>query len=55
MGEHDAAINADAMRATYLTGYPDCQLEVIPNAGHYPMQETPVFLATLIQSFMLDS
>ncbi|MEZ5476812.1 MAG: alpha/beta hydrolase [Thiolinea sp.] len=52
VGEHDAAINADAMRATYLEWYDNCELEIIANAGHYPMQETPVWLMTLLEGFM---
>ncbi|WP_020396525.1 alpha/beta fold hydrolase [Thiolinea disciformis] len=52
VGEHDGAINADAMRATYLTWYPNCELEVMANAGHYPMQETPIHLMTRLEQFM---
>ncbi|TXH67788.1 MAG: alpha/beta hydrolase [Thiothrix sp.] len=52
IGEHDGAINADAMQATYLTWYPSCELQVIPNAGHYPMQETPIDLITRLETFM---
>lgn len=52
VGEHDGAINADAMRATYLTWYPNCELAVIANAGHYPMQETPIHLMTRLEQFM---
>lgn len=52
VGEHDGAINAAAMQATYLSWFPDCELQVIPNAGHYPMQETPIDLITRIEKFM---
>lgn len=52
VGENDGAINAEAMKATYLTWYPSCELQVIPNAGHYPMQETPVDLITRLENFM---
>lgn len=51
VGEFDGAINADAMKASYLSWY-DCELEVIQNSGHYPMQETPVYLAGLIEGFI---
>ncbi|WP_298608231.1 alpha/beta hydrolase [uncultured Thiothrix sp.] len=52
VGENDGASNAEAMKATYLTWYPSCELQVIPNAGHYPMQETPIDLITRLEGFM---
>ncbi len=54
VGEHDGALTAEVMRATYLAWLPNARLEVIPNAGHYPMQETPVHLATLIERFIAE-
>lgn len=51
-GEHDAALTADVMRATYLQWYPNAKLEIMSNAGHYPMDETPVALATTIERFL---
>ncbi len=52
VGEHDLAINEALMRDTYMRWYPNAELAVIANAGHYPMNETPVFLATLIENFL---
>ena len=52
VGATDPALNADVMRATFLTWYPNATLEVMPNAGHYPMDETPVALATSIEAFL---
>ncbi|HPE62350.1 MAG: alpha/beta hydrolase [Thiothrix sp.] len=52
VGEFDGAITAEAMQATYLSWYPHCGLETLANAGHYPMQETPVRLITLMEAFM---
>jgi pimeloyl-ACP methyl ester carboxylesterase len=52
VGEHDAALTTSVMQATYLQTYPDAELEVMANAGHYPMHETPVALATSIENFL---
>lgn len=51
VGEHDPVLNADVMRATWLEFYPNAELEVIANAGHYAMYETPVWLATTLEEF----
>ena len=53
VGEHDRAIDEPTMRATFLQWYKRAELETISNAGHYPMNETPVALATAIESFLL--
>ncbi|MFI0976866.1 alpha/beta fold hydrolase [Streptomyces sp. NPDC021093] len=52
VGEHDLALTADVMRATWLQHYPNAELEEIANSGHYPMHETPVALVTAIESFL---
>jgi pimeloyl-ACP methyl ester carboxylesterase len=52
VGEHDPALGAPAMRQTWLRQYPKARLEVVPNAGHYAMYETPVHLATLLERFL---
>ena len=52
VGEHDAALTPAVMQATYLQHYPNAELEVMANAGHYPMHETPVALATSIENFL---
>ncbi|MGV0838398.1 alpha/beta fold hydrolase [Mycolicibacterium thermoresistibile] len=53
VGEHDPSMNAELMKATWLAYYPNAELEVIPNAGHYAMYETPVWLATTLEKFFL--
>jgi pimeloyl-ACP methyl ester carboxylesterase len=52
VGEHDPALSTAVVQATYLTSYPNAELEVVANAGHYPMHETPVALATSIETFL---
>jgi pimeloyl-ACP methyl ester carboxylesterase len=52
IGAHDQALTAEIMQATYLASYPNAELEVMANAGHYPMNETPVALATSIEAFL---
>jgi len=52
IGEHDHAFSKEAMEATYLAWLPDSRLEIIANAGHYPMQEAPINLATLMENHM---
>jgi len=51
-GEHDPALGEAACRTTWLAHYPQAQLEVVRNAGHYPMDEAPVILATLVEKFL---
>jgi pimeloyl-ACP methyl ester carboxylesterase len=52
VGEHDPALGAETIRATWLTHYPNARLEVLANAGHYAMYETPVRLATVLEDFL---
>jgi len=52
IGEHDQAFTKEAMQSTYLAWLPNSRLETIANAGHYPMQEAPVNLATVVQDFI---
>ncbi len=52
VGEHDPALGAPAMKDTYLQWYPNATLDVMTNAGHYPMNETPIALATSIEKFL---
>ena len=52
VGEFDGGITAAVMQATYMQWYPNAELTVVANAGHYPMNETPVAFATLVESFL---
>jgi pimeloyl-ACP methyl ester carboxylesterase len=52
VGEHDPALGEAAMRQTYLVHFPNAELTVLANAGHYSMFETPVALATAIEEYL---
>ena len=52
VGETDPAISAEVARETWLVYFQGAELEVMANAGHYPMFETPVALATSIERFL---
>lgn len=46
------ALTADAMHATWLSHYPNAELEEIASSGHYPMYETPLALAAGVETFL---
>jgi pimeloyl-ACP methyl ester carboxylesterase len=52
VGATDPGLNREAMEQTYMRFYPNAELEVMANAGHYPMDETPVALATQVEEFL---
>lgn len=52
VGDHDPGLDEAAMRQTFLAWHPRVELVVIPNCGHYPMQECPPFFATLVERFL---
>ncbi|GAB4193285.1 MAG: hypothetical protein Tsb0015_15950 [Simkaniaceae bacterium] len=52
-GEYDAeGHRMPAMKETFGKWLPKCEFQLIKNSGHYPMQETPVFLSSQIDSFL---
>lgn len=51
-GQHDPALGAETMRATFGAWYPNLELEIFPDAGHYAMDESPVALATCVERFL---
>ncbi len=54
VGEHDPTFNLKLMTDTYLRRYPLATVEELKNAGHYPMNETPLALVMAIERFLLD-
>lgn len=55
VGEHDPTFNAGLMAQTYLRRYPHAIVEILKNAGHYPMNETPLALVAAFESFLADT
>lgn len=52
-GKYDTeGIRLSDMKETFGKWLPNCELIEMPCAGHYPMQETPVALATLVEDFL---
>lgn len=52
VGEHDPALGAEAMQGTFARWYPNLETDVLANAGHYAMDETPVALAGSVERFL---
>jgi pimeloyl-ACP methyl ester carboxylesterase len=51
-GEHDAGVPTDLVKETILKWFQNAELHRMTNAGHYPMQETPVQFVTVCEAFM---
>src|SRR6202021_560924 len=52
VGVNDPALSADVMEQTWAVFFPNAELTILPDAGHYPMFESPVSLATSLQEFL---
>ena len=52
VGEHDPSLTAKLMESTWLSWYPNATLETIANAGHYPMNETPLAFAAAAARYL---
>lgn len=51
-GEHDAGVPAELVQNTILQWFPQSEMYIMTNAGHYPMQETPLQFVTVCEEFM---
>ncbi len=52
IGEHDPNLNLEFMTQTFMQWYPNASLEVLPNSGHYPMQEIPLFFVSQLEKYL---
>jgi len=52
VGVNDPGLSADVMEQTWLVFFPEAEMTILPDAGHYPMFESPVSLATSIEEFL---
>ena len=52
VGVNDPALSADVMEKTWLVCFPEAEMTILPDSGHYPMFESPVSLATSIEEFL---
>jgi pimeloyl-ACP methyl ester carboxylesterase len=52
VGDRDPGLDPEAMKRTFLAWHPNSELHVVPNCGHYPMQECPPYFATTIEGFL---
>ncbi|MFM0662932.1 alpha/beta fold hydrolase [Paraburkholderia sediminicola] len=53
-GEHDGGLSEAFVRATFPVLYPQAEIAVLPDAGHYPMVEIPGYLVAIIEHFLRE-
>ncbi|MBC7926237.1 MAG: alpha/beta hydrolase [Bryobacteraceae bacterium] len=53
-GQDAPPFREDALRSSMLPFYPNAQLMSLDESGHYPMQEQPPLLATVIERFLAE-
>ncbi|MFL0349499.1 alpha/beta fold hydrolase [Stenotrophomonas lactitubi] len=55
VGGYDPTFNRALMERTYLRRYRQATMEVLQDAGHYPMNETPLALVAAMESFLKEA
>ncbi|MET0136040.1 MAG: alpha/beta hydrolase [Kibdelosporangium sp.] len=53
VGRYDPALSADTMKATWMRSFPNAELCVLEEAGHYAPHETPLALVAAMEKFLL--
>lgn len=51
-GANDPAIGPEAIQGTWMQWYPNAQLEVLQNTGHYAPEESPQALAAAVERYL---
>ncbi|WSP94490.1 alpha/beta hydrolase [Streptomyces sp. NBC_01233] len=51
-GANDPAMGPDTVRSTWLQWYPNAELEVFDDAGHFAPEESPETLAAVVERFL---
>lgn len=51
-GAHDPALSPEVMTETWLRWYPNAELEVFADAGHYAPDEVPLALVSRVEGFL---
>ncbi len=52
VGAQDPAVTEALMKETILAWFPNSSLQVVADAGHYPMFETPWLFLTALENFL---
>lgn len=53
-GEYDFPGEEALLSQTFLAWYPNAQLRCCESAGHFPIQETPIYLSSMIEKFLIE-